>query len=74
MRIEMLSRWNTACRVSFHAELVGREWIKMGHKLTIFASKSIRPIGEDEEYVIRCSSIRGTAREDPIRQVAWSRG
>jgi hypothetical protein len=59
MKIGMLSRWNTACGVSLHAELIGREWIKMGHSLTVFAPNNIRPVKEDEEYVIRCYSDEG---------------
>ncbi|HID17298.1 TPA: hypothetical protein EYP26_03300 [Candidatus Bathyarchaeota archaeon] len=59
MKIALLSRWNTACGVSLHAELVGREWVKMGHKLTVFAPNNIRPVGEDEEYVLRCYSDEG---------------
>ena len=56
MEIAMLSRWNTACGASLHAELIGREWIKSGHTLTVFAPNSIRPVKEDEDYVIRCYS------------------
>ncbi len=59
MKIGLLSRWNTACGVSLHAELIGREWVRMGHKLTVFAPNNIRPVGEDEEYVIRCFSDEG---------------
>ena len=33
MKIKMMSRWNTSCGVSTHAELVGRAWVEMGHKL-----------------------------------------
>jgi len=50
----MLSRWNSACGVSLHAELVGREWIKDGHNLKIFAPQNIRPVKKDEDWVIRC--------------------
>ena len=59
MRIAILSRWNTACGVSLHAELVGREFIKMGHELVVFAPNNIRPVAEDEDYVIRCYSDEG---------------
>ncbi|MCD6535836.1 MAG: hypothetical protein J7K49_02230 [Thaumarchaeota archaeon] len=59
MKIGMLSRWNTACGVSLHAELVGREWVKMGHKLIVFAPNNIRPVSDDEEYVYRCFSDEG---------------
>ena len=66
MRIGMLSRWNAACGVSLHAELIGREWVKMGHRLTVFAPKNIRPVGEDEEYVIRCFSDEGDGEGRPF--------
>jgi len=61
VKVAILSRWNTACGVSLHAELVGREWVKEGHSLTVFAPNNIRPVGEDEEWVpleplIRCFS------------------
>ncbi len=59
MKIAIVSRWNTACGVSLHAELVGREWVKERHSLTVFAPNNIRPVGGDEEYVIRCFSDEG---------------
>ena len=59
MKIAILSRWNTACGVSFHAESVGREWVQNGHKLTVLAPNNIRPVAGDEEYVIRCFSDEG---------------
>ena len=37
MKIAMMSRWNVPCGVSLHAELVGREWARMGHDLSVFA-------------------------------------
>jgi len=63
MKIAILSRWNTACGVSLHAELVGRELASKGHSLTVFAPKNIRPVGRDEEYVIRCCSDEGDHTE-----------
>ncbi len=62
MNIGILSRWNATCGVSMHAELIGREFLKMGHSLRVFAPyvqsanrwwhhKLIR---EDEDFVIRC--------------------
>jgi len=59
MRIALMSRWNTACGVSLHAELIGREWVRMGHELTVFAPNNIRPVAKDEEFVIRCYSDEG---------------
>jgi len=59
MNIGMVSAWNEDCGPSVHAELIGREWIKMGHQLKVFSflrtdfhGTSI--VGEDEEYVSRC--------------------
>ena len=66
MKIGMLSRWNTACGVSLHAELVGREWVKMGHKLIVFAPNNIRPVGRDEGYVYRCFSDEGNGSGKPF--------
>jgi len=62
MKIAILSRWNTACGVSLHAELIGREFVENGHNLTVFAPSNIRPVGKDEHYVVRCFSDEG----DPI--------
>lgn len=59
MKLAILSRWNTACGVLLHAELIAREWIKNNHNLKVFAPNNIRPIGKDEEYVIRCFSDEG---------------
>ena len=59
MKIALLSRWNTACGVSLHAELIGREWVRQGHELIVFAPNNIRPVGEDEDFVIRCYSDEG---------------
>ncbi len=42
MKIALMSRWNTSCGVSIHAELVGREWIRMSHNLIVFAPNNIR--------------------------------
>jgi len=63
MKIAIMSRWNATCGVSLHAELLVREWIKMGHDVVVFAptiesaSKDWhhKKIGEnDEPWVIRC--------------------
>ena len=61
MKIGLMSLWNAANGPSIHAELVGREWVKMGHKLTVFSSiehPDARPTNQvDEEYVIRHFSV-----------------
>jgi hypothetical protein len=33
MEIAILSRWNTACGVLLHAELIGREFMRMFEQL-----------------------------------------
>ena len=47
MKMAILARWNTACGMSLHAELIGKELVKNGHSLTVFAPNNIRPIGKD---------------------------
>lgn len=64
MKIAMMSAWNTDSGVSVHAELIGREWKKMGHQLqifTFFASDfhGTAIVGEDEDYVVRCFTTSG---------------
>jgi hypothetical protein len=57
MKIGMMSRWNAACGVSVHAELIGRAWVEIGDKVTIFAPiehSSTIATNKDEPYVIRC--------------------
>jgi len=63
LKIGMISRWNATCGVSVHAELIGREWVRMGHELKIYAPliesasrdwhhKLIE--SKDEPWVTRC--------------------
>lgn len=66
-----MSAWNTDSGVAIHAELVGREWIKQGHELTVFSFLKEDFHGNgitrgDENYVIRCfgTSLR-TGHLDP---------
>lgn len=56
MNIGMVTRWNVPCGVGIHAELIGRAWAEMGHKIKIFAPKEWNdPItAQDEPYVVRC--------------------
>jgi len=59
MKIAMMSAWNEDSGVSTHAELIGREWVKMGHDLKVFSFSpydfhGTAMVGEDEDYVIRC--------------------
>ncbi|HID66357.1 MAG TPA: glycosyltransferase family 1 protein, partial [Aquificaceae bacterium] len=61
MNIGILSRWNATCGVSLHAEMIGRELLRRGHNITVFAPylesanrwwhhKLIR---QDEDFVVR---------------------
>ena len=59
MNITMMSAWNTDSGVSVHAELIGREWVRMGHRLHLFSFftsdfHGTAIVGEDEDYVVRC--------------------
>jgi len=67
MNIALMSAWNTDSGVSVHAELLGREWVKMGHELRVFSFFTSDFHGtvivrEDEDYVVRCFTT-STARE-----------
>jgi len=59
MKIAMMTPWNVACGVSIHAELVGREWVKAGHELKVFApqEEDKLPTARDEPFVSRCYSM-----------------
>jgi hypothetical protein len=61
MRIGLMSLWNAASGASIHAELVGREWVRAGHKLTVYSAlrhPDARPTGQlDEPYVVRHFSV-----------------
>ena len=54
----MMTPWNVACGVSIHAELIGREWVKAGHELKVFApqEEDKLPTARDEPFVSRCYS------------------
>lgn len=59
MKIGMMTAWNQDAGPAIHAELVGREWVKMGHNLRIFSFIKLdfhgtAIVNQDEEYVIRC--------------------
>ena len=58
MKIAMMTPWNVACGVSIHVELIGREWIKAGHELKVFAPREgdKLPTARDEPFVSRCYS------------------
>jgi len=59
MNIALMSAWNTDSGVAVHAEPLGKAWIEMGHKLTVFSFikndfHGEGFTGEDEDFVIRC--------------------
>ena len=62
MRIGVVTRWNATCGVAMHAWMIVKEFIEMGHEVTVFAPYvesanawwHHRIIGEDEGFVIRC--------------------
>ncbi len=66
MNIAMMSAWNSDSGVSIHAELIGREWVRMGHRLHVFSFftsdfHGTAMVGEDEDYVVRCFTTSGAA-------------
>lgn len=72
MKIGMMSAWNQDSGVSIHAEFIGREWVKMGHKLSVFSFlktdfHGTAIVGEDENYVSRCFTT--SQREHPFLDV-----
>jgi hypothetical protein len=80
MKIAMMSRWNVTCGISVHAELIGREWVRTGRKLTVFAPRNYiwtTSIDvEDEGYVIRCyddpeRGYRGGSRKIKYSEVRY---
>ena len=61
----MMTAWNEDSGVSTHAELIGREWVKMGHDLKVFSFfpydfHGMVIVGEDEDYVVRCFTTSGS--------------
>jgi len=65
MKIAMMSAWNEDSGVSIHAELIGREWVKMRHYLKVFSFYThdfhgTAIVGKDEDYVVRCFTTSGS--------------
>ncbi|NDJ24013.1 hypothetical protein GS682_20670 [Nostoc sp. B(2019)] len=61
MKIAIMGAWNSDSGVSIHAEAIGREFLRMGHKLVVFSFifesfHGSALIKEDEPYVYRCFS------------------
>lgn len=78
MNIGILSRWNATCGVSLHAEMIGRELLRRGHNITVFAPylesanrwwhhKLIR---QDEDFVVRCYEEISPDGEDGTLDIA----
>ncbi len=68
MKIGMMSAWNQDAGPSIHAELIGREWIKMGHELRIFSFfrtdfHGTAIVDKDEDYVVRCFTTSRAERQ-----------
>jgi len=73
MDIGMMSAWNLDAGPSVHAELVGREWVGMGHGLSVYSFLSsdfhgTTFVGKDEKYVIRCFGTQKGLDPRPILQ------
>ena len=70
MKISLLSAWNTDSGAGMHAEMIGREWLKMGHEISVFSFIKTDFHGktflrEDEPYVTRCFGTPRTNFFDP---------
>ncbi|MFQ6617439.1 MAG: hypothetical protein ACE5QV_02015 [Fidelibacterota bacterium] len=61
MDIGMMSLWNAANGPSIHAELIGRAWVKLGHRLRVFSAikhpDARATLQKDEDFVIRHFSV-----------------
>ncbi|NPB07034.1 MAG: glycosyltransferase family 4 protein [Aquificae bacterium] len=80
MKVGLLSRWNAACGVSLHAEMIGRELLRRGHRLTVYAPTLESAnrwwhhliLREDEPFVVRCyrehtpDGTEGYLNEQPV--------
>lgn len=66
MKIVMMSRWNTPCGVSLHAELIGRAWVEMGHDLKVLAPVEWKDYRtqSDEPFVERCYRLPEPERKE----------
>ena len=59
MKIAIMGAWNSDSGASVLAELIGHQWEKMGHQLTVFSflKKDFHGTAiakKDESYVKRC--------------------
>ncbi len=70
MKIGLMGAWNTDSGASIHTELIGRAFVQMGHKVTVFtffkdSFHGTAIVGEDEDYVIRCFTV-SSSREQKL--------
>ncbi|MBN2189917.1 MAG: hypothetical protein JW728_01735 [Candidatus Aureabacteria bacterium] len=68
MKIGIMSAWNSDSGASIHAEFIGREFVKMGHKIEVFSFipesfHGTAIVDKDEPYVHRCFS---TFKANPV--------
>ena len=72
MKIGMMTLWNAANGPSIHAELIGREWVKLGHELKVFSAikhPDARPTAQkDENFVIRHFTVENVI---PVTRASW---
>jgi glycosyltransferase involved in cell wall biosynthesis len=70
LRIGIITTWNVACGAGVLAETLVREWIRVGHEVTVLAPiEPRRPLTRtDEPYVIRCYYLESDPnyREKPL--------
>jgi hypothetical protein len=60
MKIAIMSPWNILDGAAVHAELLGKEWTKLGHSLQVFAPKEEELFiqkNKDQQYVTRCYNV-----------------
>ena len=67
LKIGMMGAWNTSSGASIHAELIGRAFVEMGHRLQVYTFFPYSFHGasltlENEDYVTSCFT---TSRHDP---------
>ncbi|MCK4326087.1 glycosyltransferase family 4 protein [bacterium] len=70
MKVGMMTAWNEDAGPAICAELIGRQWVKEGHRARIFSytlsdfhGRAI--VAKDEDYVHRCFSTAAKRYLDP---------
>ncbi len=77
MKIALMGAWNTDSGASIHTELLGRSFVRMGHKVVVFtffkdSFHGTNIVGKDEDYVIRCFSL-GTEKKPVLKVTPFLR-